>query len=70
MKRLALVLALCSACATTARQRRATVNRTIAASVIAVGTIAAIGLLYGLIHCAEENGGSCQLPAEGGEATP
>lgn len=66
MKRIALILVLvCSACATTARQRRTRVNQTIAASVVAVGVVAGVMVIYGLVDCADRHGGSCQLPAEG-----
>lgn len=63
---LALAIAL-GACGTTARERRKPVGQVV--KTVAAGTIAlvAVGVIYGLIACAESNHGSCAIGAGGGD---
>jgi hypothetical protein len=64
---LALAIVFSGACGTTARQRRKPVGQIV--KTVAVGTAAliAIGALYGLIACADENGGACAIGAGDGD---
>ena len=71
----AMAIALSGACGTTAQQRRKpvghVVKKVVVGTVALAGTLAAIGLLYGLIECADRSGGACNVPiGDAGDEDP